>query len=1765
MERRMGMTADIVEQSIISPRFPTDPGPQPPPIDPSVSITPPSGRVVAGIRTTLTVNAFPGEHFILTNNGWTPVDNVVYNFTEVDFDTTSIRDHTGGGGTYSVTFANPGDHTVTASCSTTDGQTIRATPVSVHVVAAVPPPFTIQSPATNAAVALLENGADVAVQVSVPGGQNMHVSVTGDGPAVTGTTTSGSFQATVHLNSTPLGARTISVSVADDDGVSSTKTVTVTGQDAAPPHLVIAAPPQNAQAIADATGTAVVKMNGTATDSQSGMIGGSAGVAWALSPTGTRTAAQAVSGTDFGSWHADVPVSGFGPHTIYVWVTDQAGNTISAPVPLSVEVISSFTPSTLDERLSEREYLTALLAFAHDQITVPNGTLDIATLLGVLAQPLDRLSQPLSAAADRGGQEINQLRVPVELLRARIAATHASSAPGTAGEVTYRATAYAALLSAAGTSYAELRLARGAAVDVRQALAARLGIRLSSTTPDELDQLILDGSALTEPALERLFGLPDTTASDVLRVPPTPLLLTWRQAALVRAWAEQDQNPVPPRTFSALVDPDVIGTVDAAATPNSDPVRTLLTQRTTQLTNYSTMLDGIRAGTTNPVTALANMQAQALPAVDLAALETQDNAGTDIGPALAAAGLTRTGFTYLRKLAHLAAAGPLTAAEWTDAIAVLTGAHKQTLYPAWRAQEAGLVLSPDFFVLADDAGPQVSPLRVDPRARTDWRTVLRRRATERQDVVDAVAEAVAEAEQAALPLLRDALVADLAPGITGDPGEVLSALFLVDVLAGGTLRTTRIRQAIESVQSLLSAVRSGELPGTHPAAGWSVTDVAGFTAAWFWLGDYGSWQSATTAFLFPERQLDPTLLTPVVAVQGLPAPLTTLLDAVRGSGDFSAATANTLAGNYLGAFGVTGPYLDPHRAPKHLSDLQKISTGTTDVARNREIFWAVPTLMAQRLQAAGDFRTALDWYWLLYPYDLAGPDTKSIYSVIAGEHALQPNLTFPPNWTTLLDPFGLVANRPFPFTRSTLLSLIRCHLDYADSEYTRETDESVANARLLYLTALRLLGAPALVPQQPSNQGEPPLPVPELDTLRTRAQVQLAKLRQGRNIAGMLRSQGLISGVTISQPTPFRFRVLMDRAKQLAAQAAQMEAGYLAALEKYDDHNLRVFDALKGIDLNAAQVSLAGSRVQEANASVTAAQAQQTKADTMATTYGDLIAAPPNQYETDLLSQYGQMRGIKDNIVLADTAVGIAQAASNAFSLTDEIFSFGGKAALAASISLGIAAKGFQEQDENRLEAQMQANQLQAGIEQRKQEWRVQQIGAEQESLVAGAQVTTAQDQVTIAVQEQSIASLQYDQAVATLKFLNGQFTNADLYLWMSNTLGGVYRYFLQQATATARQAQAQLAFERAEAAQNLIRNDYWQSPAELTADGTTTNRRGLTGAEQLAQDLTRLDEYALSTEHRQLNLAQTFSLARLMPVEFLDFRRTGNLAFATPMSLFDNDFPGHYLRMVRQVRTSLVALVPADRGIRATLYSNGVSRVSTRQDGTFTDITVRHDPTVVAITSPVNASGVFELDVQSDLLLPFESSGVDTTWELQLPPAANPFDYSSIVDVLVTIEYTALFDGNYRDQVVSRLNANRDRGADCVFSLSRDFPDQWYDLNNPADPARRSVTLPLRDVDFPLGIEGLSTAAVAVRLVSDQAVPDTVVNLTQAGTGGDATATNGIASTRRGNASAWLPTIGNSPAGDWQLTVGPDTFRAGDLDDILLVISWTGQSPAWT
>jgi len=70
-----------------------------------------------------------------------------------------------------------------------------------------------------------------------------------------------------------------------------------------------------------------------------------------------------------------------------------------------------------------------------------------------------------------------------------------------------------------------------------------------------------------------------------------------------------------------------------------------------------------------------------------------------------------------------------------------------------------------------------------------------------------------------------------------------------------------------------------------------------------------------------------------------------------------------------------------------------------------------------------------------------------------------------------------------------------------------------------------------------------------------------------------------------------------------------------------------------------------------------------------------------------------------------------------------------------------------------------------------------------------------------------------------------------------------------------------------------------------------------------------------------------------------------------TNQDLFDREFPGHYLRLIRRVKVSMPALLPAGRGIRATLSASGVSRTVVAR-GPFDTVSLRRDLQGIARTA---------------------------------------------------------------------------------------------------------------------------------------------------------------------------------------------------------------------
>lgn len=692
-------------------------------------------------------------------------------------------------------------------------------------------------------------------------------------------------------------------------------------------------------------------------------------------------------------------------------------------------------------------------------------------------------------------------------------------------------------------------------------------------------------------------------------------------------------------------------------------------------------------------------------------------------------------------------------------------------------------------------------------------------------------------------------------------------------------------------------------------------------------------------------------------------------------------------------------------------------------------------------------------------------------------------------------------------------------------------------------------------------------PNPIIGALRLRAEMNLFKANNCRNIAGVERqlepyeaatdtTTGLpsigpegnliVPGLRAMAPTPHRFPVLIERARQLAQTAFQMEGAMLSALQQLDNERYSRLKARQDLRLSRAGVQLQELRLIEAEGNVALTELQQERAQFGLEHYEQLLSEGLLGYESAALWLMAAAT-VYHFHASAAVLVGIPSGSSFASSFSSSAAAFSQMSSAAATF---------------------------AQYERRRQEWEFQRGLGQFDVRISAQAVRNSKNSLRTVGQERNIAGIQADHAQVTLDFLDNKFGTVELYDWMSGVLEDVYSYFLFQATTVAKQASAQLAFARQQPPPSYIQDDYWSAPSSGFG-GAEPDRRGLTGSARLLQDITQLEQFALDNEKRNQNLEKTFSLARMAPAELQRFRETGVIVFATPIELFDRDFPGHYLRLIKRVRLSIPALIPPVEGIRATLTSSRLSRVVIGGD-IFQTVRVQQGPEQVAYTSARNASGVFELDPQPTLLLPFEGIGVDTQWQLQLPKAANHFDFGTIADVLITIEYTALNDFNYREQVIRDLSSRM--SAERAFSFRRDFPDQWYDLHHPEATDRPMIVrFDTRRADFPANLDALRMDSVTLLVARSSGasfeLPVSHLRFSKSGgageIGGEADTIDGIISTRRGNAGSWRSMLEGPPVGGWELSL-PNTpvvrgrFASGEIEDLLLVIGFSGRTPQW-
>jgi hypothetical protein len=650
-----------------------------------------------------------------------------------------------------------------------------------------------------------------------------------------------------------------------------------------------------------------------------------------------------------------------------------------------------------------------------------------------------------------------------------------------------------------------------------------------------------------------------------------------------------------------------------------------------------------------------------------------------------------------------------------------------------------------------------------------------------------------------------------------------------------------------------------------------------------------------------------------------------------------------------------------------------------------------------------------------------------------------------------------------------------------------------------------------------------------------------------------------------------RFEALIQAALNYSGLAYSAERDLLNFRQSFEQESYSIMQAQQSLALSEGNVNLETYGVDLAASDISLAALQLTQSVITKVHYEQLL-------NTDLLMMEKLALGAAWTTVGLNAIAAIPGLVNAGVSTVGLIASATGVAApigIPAFLLGGIGLLGTAGSLTSVSNSTYQAANLQASYKRRQQDWLYQSNIARISSDVASQNLTQALQRYSVALERKTLAEMRRDFDADAVQFLNCKFLNGAMWVWMLKSVRKQYQTRLNYAISTSYLAERALAFEQLNPELQVIRFDYYDS-----------KRDGSLGATQLQTDIATLQNLKLVSTKRKLQLSKTISLQSEMPAEFQAFK-TGNdkLVFSTLMDSFDRDFPGHYLRLIKHVKITVLGLIPAVDGIHASLINTGFSKVVTGPPyvDDFKLIDIRRNPETIVLSSGYQASGMFVLENEygDGLLLPFEGSGVAADWIFDLPKAANRFNYETIADVLITIEYTALESPTYRHQVIQKLSQNF--SADRAYSFRYHLPDQWYHLNNPdKTKTENSVSFETQREDFPSNIDTPKIQHVTLYFATKDSDPfDHEVKLlfkehdTGAPIGGEATPEENIISTftGQGNADNWEALVNESdmkePVGTWELIL-PNTeevqnrFKTGDIEDILLVITFQGQTPPW-
>ncbi|TWF42253.1 virulence plasmid A protein [Chitinophaga polysaccharea] len=722
------------------------------------------------------------------------------------------------------------------------------------------------------------------------------------------------------------------------------------------------------------------------------------------------------------------------------------------------------------------------------------------------------------------------------------------------------------------------------------------------------------------------------------------------------------------------------------------------------------------------------------------------------------------------------------------------------------------------------------------------------------------------------------------------------------------------------------------------------------------------------------------------------------------------------------------------------------------------------------------------------------------------------------------DPFAIARLRIGAFEKSVFIQYVDNLIAWADMLFAQDTWETITAAYLLYVYAYDLLGPkPEMVGECPGsdvvltfneilakypngipqflidlenfvngNGSDTPMLghafndlyvyfcVPENSELMARwdtIQDRMYKINNSLNIQGVFRTLALFepplnpldlvkaaaagNNVQISinpaaQLSPYRFSSAISAADTLCSVVIDLGNALLSALEKNDAAALEMIRNTQEGQILDLTTKIKEDHITELEHTIASLNSNLSSANERLTFYTDVIDRGLSSFEQTSLDAAAAAMAFNVLGSITKTAASIGYAVpqvGSPFAMT-----YGGEQ---LGNALNAASGVFEISAE--VSTYISANSAtMGGYERRKEDWKLQKKIAQADVDSITQQIDAANMQLSSAQQDLVVQLKSIQQNKDIDKYLRTQFTNQDLYLWMMGRLAAVYYQTYTLAMQTARQAEAAYQLELGSSL-TFLSFDYWDS-----------FHKGLTAGEGLRLALNRMNTSYRTSNTRYLEIVKNISLASIAPQALLDLKTKGECDFDLKESLFDYDYPGQYLRMIASVSVSIPAVLGPYQNIKATLTQKSNSVVTAPSidavkyllgiDSTPPSTGLRQNwraNEMIALSTAVNDSGMFVLNFDDERYLPFEGTGVVSSWHLSMPMETNRFNFEQISDVILTLNYTAVNDNSLGIQVRQALGQAPLNGGLYVDANTQS--SAWFTfLNDHSNTTKQALTLNL-------------------------------------------------------------------------------------------------------